>query len=167
MRKVEVNPRKSLNKLEDIIAQEEKYQFDHFTQTDAMNLAGIMLDEAKKTEETACFAIYLNHCLVFQYLPEGTGPLNEMWMKRKIHTVLTLRWSTMRYWCWQETAAGLERGGELWPSEDISVCGGGFPITVKGCGTVGAIAVSGLGDQMEHAFILECLELYRKKYQKA
>lgn len=163
MKKVENNPKESMNLLDEIIEQEKKYQFEHFTQNDAMRLADIMMQEAKKCGGPACFAIYLNQCIVFQYLPEGTGPLNEKWMKRKIDTVMTLRWSTMHFWCWQEKYPGIQRTGELYPEGEIFPCGGGFPINVKSSGVVGAIAVSGLGDQQEHEFILECLEKYQQK----
>ena len=154
------SPRESLNDLEELIAQEEKLQFDAFSASDAIALAKLMVKNAEELGAPAAIRIYLNGYTVFQYLPEGTGKLNEMWMEKKIHTVMALRWSTMRFWAWQENVEGIRRNPEMFPAAEIAPCGGGFPITVKGCGVVGAIAVSALGDQAEHAFIVDALETF-------
>lgn len=159
--KQEQSPKDSLRNLEDMIAQEENCQFDSFSAADAMKLAEIMMENAKELGIPVAMCIYLNGCTVFQYLPEGTGKLNELWMKKKIATVSAFGWSTMRYWTWLETVDGSRRNPEILPVADVVPCGGGFPIAVKGCGVIGVIAVSGPGDQVEHDFIVDCLEKFR------
>ena len=154
--------KESLKNLDDIIAQEEKYQFESFSASDAIALANVMLENEKEWGRPVAFCIYLNGCTVFQYLPEGTGKLNEMWFRKKITTVMALRWSTMRLWTWQESVEGIRRNPEMYPAADVVPCGGGFPITVKGCGVVGVIVVSALGDQADHDFIIDSLEKFRK-----
>ena len=155
------SPTECLKDLDELIAQEEKYRFDAFSAGDAIALAKVMMDNEKEWGRPVAFCIYLNGCTVFQYLPEGTGKLNEKWFRKKINTVTTLRWSTMRYWAWQESM-GSRRIPELLPDGDIVMCGGGFPITVKGCGIVGVIVVSALGDQADHDFIIDSLEKFRQ-----
>ena len=154
------SPEEPLRELEDLVAQEEKFRFDSFSSADAIRLAKIMMENEAQIGRPVAMSIFLNGCTVFQYLPEGTGKLNELWMKKKIATVMAMRWSTMRFWAWQEKAAGLKRNPEIFPVGEIVPCGGGFPITVKGCGVVGVIAVSALGDQMEHDFIIDSLEQF-------
>lgn len=154
--------KESMKSLDEIIAQEEKYQFDSFTASDAIELAKLMIKKEKEIQKPVAFCIYLNGCTVFQYLPEGTGLLNECWFKKKIKTVMSLRWSTMRLWTWQETSEKIKRNPEMLPTEDVTPCGGGFPINVKGCGCVGVIVVSALGDQADHDFIIDALEDFRE-----
>lgn len=155
------DPSHSLNLLEEIIAQEEKYQFDSFSAGDAIALAKCMLENEKEWGRAVAFRIDLNGYTVFQYLPEGTGRLNARWMEKKVNIVMTLGWSTMRLWTWQEDE-GMFRNPEIFPDAEITPCGGGFPITVKGCGVVGAIAVTALGDQSEHDFIIDSLNKFRE-----
>ena len=155
------NPAASMKELDELIAQEEKYVFDSFGPGEAIALAKVMMENEKEWGIPVAFCIYLNGCTVFQYLPEGTGKLNETWFRKKIATVTTLGWSTMRYWAWQEKI-GMRRVPELVPAADIVPCGGGFPIKVKDCGVVGVIAVSSLGDQADHDFLIDSLERFRK-----
>lgn len=155
------SPRESLKDLDELIAQEEKYQFETFSASDAIALAKVMVKNAEELGRPVSIRIDLNGCTVFQYLPEGTGKINEMWMEKKVGIVMALRWSTMRFWAWQESVEGIKRNPEMFPAALIVPCGGGFPITVKGCGVVGAIAVSALGDQAEHDFIIDSLEGFR------
>ena len=59
------------------------------------------------------------------------------------------------------TYAGQVLGAEEGvPAADIVPCGGGFPIYVNGCGVVGVIAVSALGDQADHDFIIDSLDKF-------
>ena len=155
----ENNPAKSMNSLEEMIAQEENYQFDAFSAGDAIRLANCMLENEKAWGKTVGFSIFLNGYTVYQYLPEGCGRLNARWLEKKINMVMNLGWSTMRLWTWMESE-GQQRNPEIFPDAEITPCGGGFPITVKGCGVVGAIAVTALGDQSEHDFIIDSLEKF-------
>ena len=157
----EQNPARSMNQLSDIIAQEEKYQFDNFGPGDAIALAKTMMQNETEWGRPVAFRIDLNGYTVFQYLPEGTGRLNARWLDKKANMVVTLGWSTMRLWTWQESE-GMMRNPEIFPDAEITPCGGGFPIKVKGCGVVGAIAVTALGDQSEHDFIIDSLEKFRE-----
>lgn len=156
---VRQNPAESMRDLDELIEQEKRFRFDAFGPKDAIDLAKQMMENEKEWGRPVAFCIWLNGYTVFQYLPEGTGKLNETWLKKKIATVTTLGWSTMRFWAWQEKL-GIRRVPELVPEADIVPCGGGFPIYVNGCGVVGVIAVSALGDQPEHDFIIDSLEKY-------
>ena len=156
------NAAESMKNLDELIAQEEKYVFDSFSPGDAIALAKLMMENEKEWGASVAFCIYLNGYTVFQYLPEGTGKLNETWFKKKIATVMTLGWSTMRFWAWQERM-GMQRVPELVPAADVVPCGGGFPIRVKGCGVIGVIVVSGPGDQIEHDFIIDSLERFMNR----
>ena len=158
--KSEQNPNEPLFTFDEVLAQEEAYTLDHFTQKDVRRMAEIMFGICDEYQMSFAFSIYLNGVTVFQYLPEGTGKCHAEWMRKKINTVLTMNMSTMRLWALAEML-GKKRVASFLPVEDIVECGGGFPIKVDGAGIIGAIACSGPGDQNDHEFCVEVLKRYK------
>jgi uncharacterized protein (UPF0303 family) len=157
----EQNPAAPGFELPELIEQEERFVFDHFTQSDALRLGRIMLDICEEYDVSFGCEIYLNGMTVFKSMPEGTGRMNDAWMKRKIDTVLLTGWSTMRLWAFHEMI-GSKRAASIVPVSEYVTCGGGFPVKVRGAGIIGAIACSGPGDQIDHEFCIEALERYFK-----
>ena len=47
--------------------------------------------------------------------------------------------------------------GEGLDIADYVLAGGGFPVTVKGAGVIGVIAVSGLPERQDHGVVVEAL----------
>ena len=152
------------NEIEILKKQEEILQFDKFNHDEAYKLGTFMIEYAKKHNVTIAVSIRLaNGFVVFQYGPEGTGLMNQRWMKRKFNTV----------WNWGQSslcsAYMLEDLGEdltfhTLDAKDFALCGGGFPIRVKGCtGVVGAVLSSNLYHVADHEFIIDCLKEYLNK----
>ena len=56
----------------------------------------------------------------------------------------------------QRPGPDLQAGHGL-DSADYVLAGGGFPVTVKGAGVVGVIAVSGLPEREDHGVIVDAL----------
>ena len=142
-----------------LISQEETFVFDSFTQEDALRLGEMMIEISKEHNLAFAVEIYLNGMTVFKKMPEGTGRLNDAWMEKKIKSVLLTGWSTMRIWAMHEML-GQKRNAGMLPNEDYVMCGGGFPIRVKGAGVIGVIACSGPGDQNDHELCVEALKRY-------
>lgn len=144
----------------DILAkQEELLQFDHFNHEDAYALGTFMVDYAKKHEITIAVSIRMNNgCIVFQHCPDGTNLLNQKWMERKFNTVkLMERSSLMTNKIWERDGDTTDMHGLA--GGDYAICGGGFPIRIKGTGAViGAIISSNLYHIADHEFIIDCLK---------
>ena len=157
--KMKPNPAEPGFEMAELISQEEAAVFDHFSQKDALALGEVMLEICREYQLTLAIKIVLNGMTVFKYMPEGTGRLNDVWMEKKVNTVLLTGWSTMRFWVMQETI-GKKRDNDLRPEGEYAMCGGGFPIRVNGVGVVGAIACSGTFDQEEHLFCVEALKRF-------
>ena len=154
--------------IEEVMQEEKRLLFDRFSRKDAVELGKIMLDKMEELNMTFSFVIKLNGLVVFQYLPEGTGQFNLLWMEKKIHTVELLGRSTMGLWVGLDSRGVKRDNSQLLPSSDIVLCGGGFPIKLKDGEVVGAVATSGPGDQNDHYFGVECLdELLRRKESRA
>ncbi|TIU11449.1 MAG: hypothetical protein E5W49_28110, partial [Mesorhizobium sp.] len=47
--------------------------------------------------------------------------------------------------------------GEALDISDYVLAGGGFPVTVKGAGVIGVIAVSGLPEREDHGVVVDAL----------
>lgn len=142
---------------ETCITQEEKYVFDSFSRKDAWKLGRILIDTAEKYEGGVAVGIILNGLKVFQYVTEGATVHNTQWLDRKVNTVTQFHKSSLRVYC-DYTMKGITLEGERLDPMDFALCGGGFPLTIKGVGVVGAIAVSGLPHLDDHQVIVDALE---------
>lgn len=159
--KMKQSPTDPIFTMDEVIAQEEELVLDSFTRKDVKLLADIMHGINEDYHMSFAFEIYVNELVVYKYLPEGTGKINDLWMEKKINTVMTMNYSTMHYWLFIEAIGG-KRKPEFYPADPVVTCGGGFPINVKGFGVIGAIACSGPGDQNDHLFCLEALRRFKK-----
>ena len=141
--------------------QEELLQFDHFSNNDAFDLGSFMVSYAKKNNITIAVSIRLNNgCILFQHCPDGTNLLNQKWMERKFNLVSLMERSSLL------STLTLEYNNETLENHALStnayaLCGGGFPIRIKGNSTViGAIIASNLYHIADHEFIISCLKEY-------
>ena len=138
--------------------QEELLQFDRFNYEDAYALGTFMVDQAHQKNITIAVSIRMNNgCIVFQHCPDGTNLLNQKWMERKFNTVkLMERSSLLSALIWEKDGDTPAVHGLA--SEDYALCGGGFPIRIKGTDTViGAIISSNLYHIADHEFVIDCL----------
>ena len=141
--------------------QEMMLQFDRFNQSDALALGNLMVQRAVRTGVVIAVSIRLaNGCILFQYLPDGTNALNENWIRRKFQTVITMSGSSLR-----ETLILQEKGRTLADQgldlKDYALCGGGFPIRIKGSDIViGAVIASNLYHIADHEFVVGSLKEY-------
>ena len=148
--------------IETCTAQEEKYIFDSFTRKDAMKLGGMIAEAARETYGTGIAGgIAINGLKVFQYVYEGATIHNAEWLDRKIATVTQFHKSSLRVWAEFEDQ-GITLEGERLNPYQFALCGGGFPLTVRGAGVVGVIAASGLPHLEDHQVLVDTLEKWMK-----
>lgn len=144
--------------LDILMKQEELLQFDHFDHEVAFELGTFMVSYAKKHNITIAVSIRMNNGLiVYQHCPDGTNLLNQNWMRRKFNTVqLMERSSLLSTFTWEND--GDTVATHALDSKDYALCGGGFPIRIKGSGVViGTIISSNLYHIADHEFIIDCL----------
>jgi len=88
----------------------------------------------------------------------GTSVHNDVWIERKKRTVREFGASSylvgLRFPLLD--AHALEDAPWMDPRH-FAGFGGGFPLTIRGVGVIGTIAVSGLPHQVDHALIVEAL----------
>ncbi len=140
--------------------QEEVLQFSEFPNEEAWKLGCYMRDRSEKKGIQIGICIRLNSGLIlFQSIPNEVRLSNQEWMYRKFNLVRCMeRSSLMSTWILEEQGQSLADHG-LNDAEYV-LCGGGFPIRLKNAGIIGAVTVSALPHEEDHAFIVECLAGY-------
>jgi uncharacterized protein (UPF0303 family) len=94
--------------------------------------------------------------LFYAALPGSTAD-NANWARRKRNVVQMFLKSTYRMVLEQQRPDRTFKPGAGIDSADYVLAGGGFPVTVKGAGVIGVIAVSGLPEREDHGIVVETL----------
>jgi uncharacterized protein (UPF0303 family) len=87
----------------------------------------------------------------------GSVATNANWARRKRNTVRNFLASTYRLVLEKQRPDRTFPPGEALDPADYVLAGGGFPITVRGAGVVGVIAVSGLPERQDHGVVVDAL----------
>lgn len=136
--------------------QEKDLVFDTFTNKDALSLGIILTEVCKDTKAPLSMRVFLDDVIVFQYTMEGDSDRRFGWTLRKYNLIKKTGHSSMHG---KVRALYLDELQDLYLDSDNYGFGcGGFPITIKGKGIVGAITVSGLPDPFDHFLVVEALE---------
>lgn len=140
-----------------IIEQEKTLVFPAFDEETAFALGTLVREIAIAEGLGVVIDIRLwNRPLFYAALP-GSTAANPEWARRKINVVRRLLKSTYRLVLEQERPDRSFAPFHAMPIEDYVLAGGGFPITVKGAGVIGAIAVSGLPERDDHNLVVGAL----------
>ena len=94
--------------------------------------------------------------LFYAALPGSTAD-NANWARRKRNVVRNFLKSTYRMVLEQQRPDRTFKPGAGLDSADYVLAGGGFPVTVKGAGVIGVIAVSGLPEREDHGVVVEAV----------
>ena len=87
----------------------------------------------------------------------GSNASNPDWARRKINVVKRYLRSTYRLVLEQQRPDRTFKVGEGLDISEYVLAGGGFPVTVKGAGVIGVIAVSGLPEREDHNVVVDAL----------
>ncbi len=140
--------------------QEARLQFIHFTNDDAWQLGGLLVDLARESAAPVVIDIRRNGQQLFHYALPGTSADNDSWVERKCAVVNRFGHSSylvgLRY-----RLAGRSLDNQPWLDPRLYAAhGGAFPITVVGVGVVGTVAVSGLPQEDDHQMLVDAIERF-------
>ncbi len=136
--------------------EEEELQFNQFTNEQALELGLLIVEKAKSKGAALAIGIERNGQRLFHHAMSGTSPDNNDWVSRKTRLVNRVYMSSFRYRLWLEERGQSMRDRAL-DEFQYAAAGGGFPIILRNVGVVGAVAVSGLPQQEDHALVVEAL----------
>ena len=144
--------------LEELLLQEEKYQFASFNEDTAWEVGCWLVAYAKENNLPITIDIRRGEQQLFHASRPGTCADNDEWVKRKVR--LVNRYGHSSFYMGQL----LKQAGKsieemfLLPESDYAPHGGCFPIIVRGTGMVGTITVSGLPQEEDHKTVIQALK---------
>jgi uncharacterized protein (UPF0303 family) len=149
--------------LEQLIQQEEELQFERFDFDTAWELGVALTEAARAAGAPLTIDIRRNGHQLFHAALPGTAPDNDRWIERKTRVVDRFGHSSL-YVGESARAKGTTFEAQMRLDPDrYAAHGGAFPLTVRGTGVVGTIAVSGWPQQQDHAFVVETLRRFLQR----
>src|SRR5262245_47855114 len=140
-----------------IAEQEAKLVFQSFDEATAFAIGAAIRERGLKDRLPIIVDIRTwDRPLFYAALPGSTAD-NANWARRKRNVVQTFLKSTYRMVLEQDRPDRTFKPGTGLDSADYVLAGGGFPVTVKGAGVIGVIAVSGLPEREDHGIVVETI----------
>jgi uncharacterized protein (UPF0303 family) len=138
-------------------AQEAALVFTRFDNADAWRLGSAMVAAATMRDLPVTVDIRRGGQQLFHAALAGTTAENDAWIDRKVRVVN--RFAASSYLVGRRLAA---RGTALDEALGVeprlfAAHGGAFPVRVRDVGVVGTVAVSGLPQADDHAFVTEMI----------
>lgn len=143
-----------------IAEQETNLVFATFDEAAAYDIGSAIRSRALAEKLNIVVDIRMWDRSLFYCALPGSTPVNGEWTRRKINTVRQFHKSSYRMALQKGREDRTFAAGEALSPADYVLAGGGFPITVKGVGVVGAIAVSGLPERQDHEVVVAALCAY-------
>jgi uncharacterized protein (UPF0303 family) len=146
--------------IDSLLAEEQLLQFTTFTNDDAWELGSRLVEAARAGALPVTIDIRRGDQQLFHAALPGTTADNDAWIDRKVRVVRRFERSSFAV----GTALRLEgktiEDAYLLDESEYAPHGGAFPVTVKGVGVVGTVAVSGLPQEDDHALVVSVLRAF-------
>ncbi|MET9292879.1 heme-degrading domain-containing protein [Streptomyces sp. NPDC003077] len=141
-------------------AQEHRLILESFGPDDAWRLGSLLVELARARGASVTVGIRRGAQRLFHCALPGTSADNDAWVDRKCRVVE--RYAESSYLVgtrFRAKGRTFEESSRLDPDR-YAAHGGAFPIRLRGTGVVGAVAVSGLSQEEDHALVVQGLERY-------
>ena len=143
-------------------AQERRLVFDSFGYEDAWRLGSLFVDTARQRELPIVVDIRYGAQQLFHAALPGSSADNDGWVERKRRVVERYGHSSYLVGTRFRARGTTFEGSSKLPEAAYAAHGGSFPLRVGGAGTgvIGTVTVSGLPQEVDHAFVVEVLEQF-------
>lgn len=143
--------------IDTIKRQEAALIFDAFDEATAFEIGSAIRQRALKENLPIIVDIRTFDRPLFYAAMPGSNGSNPEWARRKFNVVKRFLKSSYRLTLEEQRPDRTFKPGWGIDSADFVLAGGAFPITVKGAGVIGAVTVSGLSEQDDHAVAVDAL----------
>jgi len=141
--------------IETIKRQEAALVFDRFDEAVAFEIGSAIRTRGLAENMPIVIDIRTFDRPLFYVALPGSNASNPDWARRKINVVRRYLTSTYRLVLEQQRPDRAFKVGEGLDIADYVLAGGGFPVTVKGAGVIGVVAVSGLPEREDHGVVVD------------
>jgi uncharacterized protein (UPF0303 family) len=146
--------------LASLLAEEERLVFESFDHHTAWDLGSAMRARAVAAALPIVISIRRNGHRLFHTALPGSAADNDFWIDRKSAVVDRYGHSSYYIGCLHRA-----KGGDFDVDARLDVNlfaahGGAFPMSIRGTGPVGVIAVSGLPQVEDHRFVVSALDQF-------
>jgi uncharacterized protein (UPF0303 family) len=151
--------------LEKLLKEEAELQFSAFNEDIAWRLGVTLLEHATPSRLAVTIDIMRGEQQLFHAALPGTSADNDEWIKRKVRVVYRFGHSSFYMGQLLKSMSKSIEEVYLIPESQFAAHGGCFPILVRGTGMVGAVTVSGLPQEEDHALVTQVLREFLAKEQ--
>ena len=146
--------------LDSLLAEEELLQFTTFSNEDALALGAMMIEAARTAALPIAIDVRRGDQQLFHAAMPGATADNDAWIERKIRVVRRFGRSSFAVGTALRLDGRTIEDTYLLSESEYAPHGGAFPVTVKDVGVVGTVAVSGLPQEDDHAFVVGVLRKF-------
>jgi uncharacterized protein (UPF0303 family) len=146
--------------LEQLAAQEERLQFDSFTNDDAITLGLALVEQARRLSLAVTVDVRRGDQQLFHAALEGTSADNDAWVERKVRVVRRFAKSSMRVGTELRAKGRSIEEAYLLDGREFAAHGGAFPVVVRDVGLVGVVTVSGLPQEQDHQLVVDTVATF-------
>ena len=142
--------------LTDLLAEYADLTFPRFAEDEAWALGSALVALASANALPVVIDIRTANRTLFHVAMLGSGPLNDVWARRKSNTALMFQEPSMLVTTrMRNTQDILARHGL--DETDFAASGGAVPIVVANVGVVAVATVSGLPELMDHQLVVQAI----------
>lgn len=146
--------------LASLLAEEERLVFGHFDHETAWDLGSAMRTQGLADGLPIVISIRRNGQRLFHTALPGSSADNDFWIDRKAAVVDRYGHSSYYVGCLHRANGGDFDVDARLDRNLFAAHGGAFPLTIRGTGPIGVIAVSGLPQVEDHQFVVAALERF-------
>jgi uncharacterized protein (UPF0303 family) len=143
-----------------LLAEEERLVFTQFDHQTAWDLGSAMRAQALADGLPIVISIRRNGQRLFHAALPGSSADNDFWIDRKAAVVDRYGHSSYYVGCLHRANGGDFDVDARLDRNLFAAHGGAFPLTIRGTGPIGVIAVSGLPQVEDHQFVVAALERF-------
>ena len=140
--------------LETLLQQESDLEFSQFNHDTAWQIGTWLQQRAHSSQLAVAIEVYAFGQVLFSCAMEGSSPNNFDWIRRKRNTVVHFGHSSFYLRQSNRNKHRIFEDQSHVNALEFCAHGGSFPIHIQRSGLVGAITVSGLPEEEDHALVV-------------
>lgn len=148
------------------VVEEQAVAFDEFTHDDAWTIGTHLVEVARARKLAVTIAVMFGEQRVFHAALGGTSAANDDWLDRKFRVVRKHDRSSYGVGCLFRSRGRDYDVGSRYDPHLYAAVGGAVPLRVRGA-LIGAVGVSGLAEEDDHAVVVEVLTEYARRKNSA